>query len=495
MIVVTPKEMAALDRRTIQTGTPALELMERAGSACTEVIEEHIKKDDSVLILCGTGNNGGDGEVIARLLAEAGYHPEVFITAAREQALEKFSPESRANYDRLGDIPVYFTDSAEDAEGLIAGRDVIIDAVFGTGLDDRPLPESYAQLFETVNASGATVIAIDIPSGLSGETGQASMAVAADLTIPVQYIKTGELLEDGPDATGELVPVDIGITAEGLSTQRRLLTRLDINWPLPRKKNSHKYHYGTVAMVAGSKGMIGAAALASRAALRCGSGLVTNFVPEEIYQSATAMMPPEALVRPYQGIFTLQDLDETRHDVVLFGPGIGRHMDYSGLILDLLAGSVPLVIDADGLWMLKRHLDEFRQAQCPVILTPHQGEFSQLLSIELSALKKNPLGYAEDFAAKYQVTLVLKGNHTIIAAPDGRTWFNTTGNPGMATPGSGDVLAGMAAAIFAQTKDPIEAAKAAVYYHGLSGDWYAEHYGQTTLLAGDIINSLRQVLV
>lgn len=500
MKVVTPKEMMALDKRTIESGVPSQELMERAGTECFKIIKDEVAKRDTILIICGTGNNGGDGQVIARLLSKDGYKVSVLFTASEESLKEKMSPESEENYvqlEKLG-IPLHYAAQPNVFNEVISGANVIIDAVFGTGLDDRPMSEYYQALFKAVNDSKAYVIAIDIPSGLSGYNGRYHSAIRADKTIIIQSPKTGELLEDGPDLTGNTEIVDIGIDTEkpleGEENKKQLLTQEDIHFPKPRYKNSHKYHYGRIVIIAGSRGMVGAAALASAGALRSGAGLVTAYVPENVYSASVSIMPTEALVEPYERILTSYKLQGVKRDVVLFGPGLGKHSDYSGLISDLMNQDAPLVIDADGLRIMQDNLDAFKKSKVPVIITPHQGEFAALLGISADELKADPLHYTAYFAQTYGVVVILKGYRTLVAEPNGEIWFNTTGNPGMATPGSGDVLAGMTSAMLAQLGDPVEATKAAVFYHGLAGDHYASEFGETTLLATDIIESLKYVL-
>ncbi len=496
MRVVTPKEMSGLDRKTIEGGVPSLELMEKAGTKCYEIIKENIEPGQEVLVICGTGNNGGDGQVIARLLKKAGYPVTVLFTSSRDNLLSKGSEESLNNLLQLEklEVPLYYAANEDVYLDLIPKFPVIVDAIFGTGFRSGNLSDYYKKLFEAINESSAKVIAIDIPSGLDGVNGSVQVAVHADLTIIIQFVKTGELLEYGPDYTGRKYVVDIGIEDDETLPRRKLLTEEDLIFPNPRYKNSHKYHYGRVVIIAGSKGMLGAAALASSSALKSGAGLVTNYVPNEVYTAAVSVMPLEALVESYNRILTAYNLNNVKRDVILVGPGLGKSNDYSGLIEDLLDREEPIVIDADGLWMMRNSLNRLKKAKAPVIITPHHGEFAKLLDITLEELKADPLYYASSFSQTYNVVVVLKAHHTLIVSPNGEIWFNTTGNAGMATPGSGDVLAGMTAGILAQLQNPLEAAKAAVYYHGLAGDYYVNKYGPTTLIASDLIEYLKYAL-
>lgn len=500
MNIVTPKEMAQYDQNTINSGISSQELMEKAGIESYKIILKNINKDDNILVVCGSGNNGGDGLVIARLLKQSDYKVSVIFTSNPDILKEKMSYESLNNYLKLQDldIEILYATSPNCLEKIINNYNVIIDAIFGTGLDDRPLSDYYNKIIKIINNSKAYKISIDIPSGLNGTNGRLDSSIKANETIVIQSIKTGELLENGPDYTGHLDVVDIGIdTSKPLdddSLSKKLLSKINLKFPPIRSKNSHKYHYGRIIIVAGSRGMLGAAALASKAALRLGAGLVTNYVAEDIYEATVSIMPIEALVETYPKVLTEYQIQDVKRDVVLFGPGLGRRYDYSGLLEYLMTQKEPIVVDADGLWMMKNSLDSLKESQAPLIITPHHGEFAQLLGISLDELKADPVYYSAKFAQEYNVIVILKNHHTLIASPEGEIWFNTTGNPGMATPGSGDVLAGMLSAILAQMDDPLEAAKAAVFYHGLAGDYYAKHFNETTLLASDIIDSIKYVL-
>ncbi len=501
MNVVTPKEMSVYDQLTINSGIPSQELMEKAGKECSEVIKEIIKKDQSVLIVCGSGNNGGDGQVIAHYLNKDEYNVTVLFTADEETIKSKFSKESFNNFIRLQQEGIKLLFIAEDKlfKEIIPEYNVIIDCIFGTGMDNkRELSSYYKELINQINQCQNTVIAIDIPSGLNGLNGLFNSAVRADYTIAIQSIKTGELLEFGPDYSGNLLVVDIGIDTdqeiEDNHISKELIRQEDLKFPYTREKNSYKYHYGRVIIVAGSKGMLGAASLAAQGALRMGVGLVTNYVEDDVYEASVSIMPVEALVQPYPHVLTSSVLENVKREACLFGPGLGRNYNYGGLLDYLLSDSKPLVIDADGLWMIKNNLDQLKQSKAPIIITPHYGEFAQLLDIPIDQLKDDPIFYASTFAQEYNVIVILKSHNTLVVSPDGRVYFNTTGNAGMATPGSGDVLAGMTTAILAHGIEPLEAAKAAVFYHGAAGDYYADKYNQTTLLATDIIKSLKEVL-
>ncbi|MBK5245352.1 MAG: NAD(P)H-hydrate dehydratase [Eubacteriaceae bacterium] len=496
MKVVTPKEMTLMDQNTIASGVKSLDLMEKAGSKCTEIIAMDLEKTAQVVVVCGPGNNGGDGEVISRLLFEYGYGVNVFITEPEE----KLTKESRINLGLLKerDIPVRFIIQEEDFEEfelILKQTTLIVDAIFGTGLTECEISDKYHRIFDIVNEFSGEIIAIDIPSGLRGDVGLTlGNGIFADQTIVIQNYKTGCLLNDGPDHTGDTMLIDIGIDENSISNNKYYTQESDLSFPKKRKKNTHKYDYGSVVIIAGSKGMSGAGILAVEGALKSGGGLVTCYVPEDIYLPVVARSPVEALIKTYNCNITAENIEKDRKKVILIGPGIGRAKNYSLILEHLLEGELPVVIDADGLHHLGHVIDSLKVSKTPVIITPHFGEFSRLINVPREDILQDPIGYGQKFADEYQVVLVLKGYRTMIFGTNGEIWFNSTGNPGMATGGSGDVLAGMIAGIAGQNIDLFEAAKAGVFYHGKAGDHYASAFGQSTLTARNIVQSLKYVL-
>lgn len=496
MKVVTPKEMAVMDRHAIAAGTPSIELMERAGHACAEIIKEDLDEDAQIIILCGPGNNGGDGLVIGRLLIEAGFMVHLFLT----EDVTKLSEENLNNLKKLEEknVPIRSLQKETDLEDLnlmMKRATHLIDAIFGTGLVDKEIPEIYNHIFDRVNAFDKAKIAIDIPSGLRGDIGLTiGNGIFADKTIVIQNYKTGCLLNDGPDYTGDTILIDIGIDENCIPNEKHYTQESDLKFPRKRKKNTHKYDYGSVVVIAGSKGMSGAGILSVEGALKSGGGLVTCYVPQDIYIPVVARAPVEALVKTYDCNITSDDIKHDRKKVILIGPGIGRAKNYSFILEHLLEGSLPVVIDADGIHHLAVVVDTLKESKTPVVITPHFAEFSKLIDVPREDILKDPIGYGQKFAMEYQVVVVLKGYRTMVFGTNGEIWFNSTGNPGMATGGSGDVLAGMIAGIAGQNVDLFEAARAGVFYHGKAGDYYAEHYGQSTLTAHSIIESLKYVL-
>ncbi len=496
MKVVTPKEMAIMDRHAIAKGTPGIELMERAGIACVKIIIKDLDEGSQIIILCGPGNNGGDGLVIGRLLNEAGFIVHLFLTEPET----KLSEDNRINLERLKEkaIPIRYLIEDSDYEDLfiiLKRATHIIDAIFGTGLVDKEIPEKYHRIFDCVNAFEKETIAIDIPSGLRGDIGlNIGNAIFADKTIEIQNYKTGCLLNDGPDYAGDIVVVDIGIDENSIPNEKYYTQESDLKFPEKRKKNTHKYDYGSVVIIAGSKGMSGAGILAIEGALKSGGGLVTCYVPQDIYMPVVARAPAEALIKTYDCNITFDDIKNDRKKVILVGPGIGRAKNYSFILEHLLEGSLPVVIDADGIHHLAVVGDALKESKTPVVITPHFAEFSKLIDVPREDILKDPVGYGQKFAMEYQVVVVLKGYRTMVFGTNGEIWFNSTGNPGMATGGSGDVLAGMIAGIAGQNVDLFEAARAGVYFHGKAGDYYAEQFGESTLTAHSIITSLKYVL-
>lgn len=493
--IVTPREMAQMDQETIAAGTPSLKLMEKAAVACAEIVALGLTILDKVVVVCGSGNNGGDGLAIARILAAEGRPVEVLCTGQPQS----MTPDSQVNYSRLLEAeitPLFFDTLTEAAAAaLFKGAAVLVDAVFGNGLADRPLSEKFQRLIQGMNASGTPITAIDIPSGLRGDIGRTlGASVVAHRTIAIQYIKTGCLLNDGPDYCGEIIPVDIGITKGGICNHKCLLEGEDIHFPKPRKNNSHKYTYGAVASVAGSTGMYGAGVLCAQAAMRVGSGLVTAFIPKEGADILGTKLPPEIMVQAYGTDFFASAFENRRWNAVLFGPGVGRHHDFGPFLKYILDGQTPVIIDADGIWHLERCRQALPSHAAPLILTPHLGEFSRLTGMDAQTITQDPLIIGSRFATENNLVLVLKGYHTLIFSPEGAIWFNSTGNPGMATAGSGDVLAGMIAGFLAQGASPLEAAQTGVYYHGAAGDVYADRFNQSSLLATDLLDFLKIVL-
>ena len=492
--------MREMDRIAIEElGIPGETLMLRAAAGVAETAKQMLTPEhNSVLALCGSGNNGGDGIGAAALLCEAGY-PAVCCMVGDP---EKLSADSRAMLARLraagGDLVAY-----EGPELLLQEWDLIVDALFGTGLS-RPVGGKYAALIEAVNGSGVPVLACDIPSGVSADTGEVlGCAVKADVTVTFNLPKTGQLLPPGTEYTGKLIVQDIGIPeqAKDRVTHVGEYVTGDMvrSWLPKRSRESHKGDFGKLLLLCGSVGFTGAAALAAKAALRTGAGLVYLGVPEPVYPILAAKLD-EPVVFPLPaneaGQFSRKALAEIRRrlpdmDACLAGPGMGRGADTAEIVDGILeTASCPVLLDADGINVLSGHIYRLDKARGPVVLTPHEGEFRRIGG-DLSADRITAAGTC---ARACGVTVLLKGYRTVTAGPDGEIYVNSTGNSGMATGGSGDVLSGILACLLGQRMEPAKAAAAAAWIHGAAGDLCAARLGQRSMLPSDMIEALSEIL-
>lgn len=506
MFVVTAKEMRELDRLTIEEyGVPGHVLMERAGAGATDALLEqfpHVRKG-SVLVVAGKGNNGGDGFVVARLLKKQGVKCEVVLTAKKED----LRGDALRNLDaflKLRGRVTEITDLAQldGVQKKISQSQLIVDALLGTGLS-APVHGLLAALIDLINMSGAPVVAIDIPSGLDSDRGEPlGTAIQAELTTTFGYPKVGLIGDPGAVYVGKLAVVDIGIAAEALAQVRpqvEILTMEEVGALVrSRRHAAHKGDFGHLLVLAGARGKSGAALLCGGAALRVGTGLVTLGGPSSInaifssvlLEAMTVPLPelPDGSLCCNENAVRQAMQGKT---AVAFGPGVGVSGDTLGLTRWLLSQSeVPLVIDADGLNCLATDVDMLQQAHVPVVLTPHPGEMARLLNITNAEVQANRLARARSFAQQHSCFLVLKGANTVVAAPDGRAWINSTGNPGMASGGMGDVLTGIISGLLAQGYTPEEACCLGVFLHGHAGDMAAEEKGEAGILARDVIERL-----
>jgi NAD(P)H-hydrate epimerase len=501
MIQVNGKIMkifTSSDIREIDTATIRLEpvtpggLMERAASVACQKIKEYIAPESSVTVFAGPGNNGGDGLVIARLLDEAHYPVRVYIV----ETGSTHSNDFRLNADRLarsGTSPFILTDPS--LFPTIGRDEVIIDAIFGTGLG-KPPSGIAAETIRRINLTGANVISIDVPSGLYCEDNTEvcrDTIIKASLTLTFQFPKLSFMFAGNNDFTGRWEVLDIGLHQETIQkkpTRYHYILREDVT-PLlrRRRKFDHKGTYGHALIIAGSYGRAGAATLAAGAALRSGAGLVTVHTP------LTAVLPlqaalPEAMVSPDQGTeFITSAPDMEKYDAAGIGPGMGTDPDSCRALKTILeSAQIPLVLDADALNIIAQDRRMLKLIPKQTILTPHPGEFRRLTGKDLNDYQLLEMQIA--FAEEYNCIVLLKGAHTSVAMPDGRVFFNSTGNPGMATGGSGDVLTGILTALLAQGYDPVQAAIAGVYLHGAAGDVALRVHSEEALIAGDILMNL-----
>ena len=503
MRVLTPAQMRDAERRTIdEFGMPSLHLMERAGEEVVAAVEAHVaRRPGAATVLCGRGNNGGDGWVAARLLRERGWEVAGILFAR----VDDVAGDARTNLDRAREAgvpvaPVLDTGGWDPCRRRLAADDLVVDGLFGTGLK-RPLAGLLATVADDVNAAGSPVVAIDLPSGLLADLSRPpGPCLRATLTVTLGAPKLALALR--PEAAGRVVVADIGIPAgviPALDGPRiELLTAEAIRPTVPvRPAESHKGDYGRVAIAAGSRGRTGAARLAAFGALRAGAALVTVAVPESCLamvaqepEYMTLGLPDEAGVATGAG---LEPLLAEPWDVVAAGPGLGTGPGCKAIMDALLdrPGRGPLVLDADALTVCAENAGRLRgRPEAPVVITPHPGEMARLAGATVADIQRDRVGAAHSFATAHGVHVVLKGARTVIAAPDGAVRINTTGNPGMATGGSGDVLTGVVAAWLAQVKDTGAAVALAVHVHGLAGDLAAEEVGETAVIARDIAQNL-----
>ena len=517
MKILTSAQMQRIDRLTTERyGVPSLTLMENAGRGVMEFLEERFAplEQQRIAILCGRGNNGGDGLVVARMLRERGLKPRVLLFADPQ----KVQGDAAVNLERLAisGMPEV-VDNPEAWQRIkpnLKGTTLLIDALLGTGLS-KPLEGLLLEVARAVNSelASAQVVAVDLPSGISADTGGlAGEHVRADFSVTFTAPKIAHVFPPACECVGEWVVKQIGTPPEALERDSELFLNLacreDFAWlARPRKPDANKGNFGHVLVVAGSVGKTGAAALAAKAALRAGAGLVTVATAASalpIVASLAMEYMTEPLPETEAGTISLRALGPGRFDellegktVLAIGPGIGRVPETAELVRSLVnRRRVPVVLDADGLNAFAGHMDSFHSGGdvADAVLTPHPGEMSRLAGLGTAEIQAHRVENARQFAQKHQVNLVLKGFRTLTAAPDGKVWVNPTGNPGMATGGTGDVLTGLMAGLVAQYRDrPMsEVAAAAVYLHGLAGDIVAKEMGHASLIAGDLIGALPQ---
>ncbi len=490
MFILSREEMQELDRHTMEDfGIPSSVLMENAGKSCAEKIIEDIEDDEPFFgIFCGHGNNGGDGFVIARWLDSAGYSVGIVFVGDEE----KMTPETRTNYElcRKLDIPFFEFDKEN-----LPDFDMIIDAIFGIGFHGE-MREEYQKVIHWINESPAEVYAIDIPSGLDANTGEGDWAIVADETMTMAAPKYGHFLCDGGACTGELTVIDIGIPPQFFYELR---PRASINElpPLPiRTDFSHKGVFGRVSIFAGSPGFSGAAVLASRAALRSGAGIIKLYhTPgmDTIYETKLTEVMTHPIPYLESGALDRDRLitEHEKTDAILIGPGLGTGDKAMELMEFVLNGSIPTVIDADGINCIAQNetLQELLKEHPDVLLTPHMGEFARLMDVDLSEVETNVIGLLMKFHAEFGCPILLKSNVSVFF--DGELFtFNINGNNGLATGGSGDVLAGIITSFVAQGHTCDMAAVAGSWLMGFTADSLALKRGTASIIPSDIIDHL-----
>jgi NAD(P)H-hydrate epimerase len=503
MRVLNTQQMREADRRTIdEIGIPAIVLMENAGRQAVAAMEAAFEDlpTSHVGVLCGRGNNGGDGFVVARTLVQRGVETSVFLLGG----VADVRGDARTNLEVLGRIGLTVVEitAAQEWElhfSEISRCDVLVDAILGTGFHGQ-LSGLLETVVADVNGLGVPVVAIDLPTGVSADSAEVEgEAIEATMTVTLAAPKIPLVLPPADSHSGDLVIADIGIPLPLLDDVEgpyiELLTRERMRELVPaRAADSHKGDFGRVLVIAGSLGRSGAAHLAAIGALRSGAGLVTIATPKSCLPIVAAMAPEymtEGLEETAAGTIDYAALDrvlEFKADVIAVGPGLGQSPGTSAFVLGLVErAGVPLVIDADALNAFAGDPDRLiGRDGVDVVITPHPGEMARLLNTSVEAVQHDRLRHATEFAAHHRVHVVLKGHRTIIAGPDNRAFINLTGNSGMATGGTGDLLTGMIAAWFGQLLDAEAACKLAVYLHGAAGDLAEADEGDVALVAGDI---------
>ncbi|MCR4797417.1 MAG: NAD(P)H-hydrate dehydratase [Lachnospiraceae bacterium] len=487
--VLNAKEMKSADQTVInEFHVPSLVLMEKAALAVSGYVSDHFPTETKVGIVCGPGNNGADGIAVGRQLYDQGY--AVYLYYACDPS--KFSKDETEQKKMADAYSVPVTDDVT----VLKDCDILIDAIFGTGLS-REVEGEYALLIEDLNRMKGYKVAVDIPSGISSDDGSVlGTAFHADVTVTFAFYKTGQLLFPGRGYCGKVILCDIGISERAFQNKKPgylALEEQDIFELLPKRKaDSHKGSYGKVLVIAGSKNMAGAAALSARAVYRMGAGLVKIYSPE-CNRVILQTLLPEALLSTYEERFDESSLKDELDwaDVVLIGPGLGTGtLQKKILTFAMEHAQMPMVVDADGLNLLSKDISLLKRPHMDLVLTPHLGEMSRLTDQPVSYIKQNLFQTAEEFSRENDVILALKDAVTVTAVPYMQSYINLSGNQGMATAGSGDVLSGIIAGLIATGTKASVAAPLGVYLHGKCGDLAKEKLGSASLIAGDLVTEI-----
>lgn len=515
--VVTSQEIKKLDTdASSKYKIPSIVLMENAAIGVVDFISKVILDErsiDEVLIFCGHGNNGGDGFAIARHLVNRGFYVKVVFVGSKE----KLAPDARINFEILEkfaakekklELISFKKFNQIKSSSYFENVDLIIDAILGTGLNS-PLREPFLSIVSWANERKCLKLAVDVPTGLSADNGKIlNKAFNADYTLTMGLPKLGLLINDGPRITGKVEVIDISYPetlSNNKSIKRNLIEPADILQRLPvRPYDAHKYSVGKVFAIAGSKGLTGAAKISCESALRSGCGgvlLLTTKVLHDIYAKSLKEVMYFVLKHNEHGFFIMDDINEIHEkvmwsDVLMIGPGLGRTKNTAEFLKELLKKypDNKKVIDADALNLMSDFIDDKEVNLEHAILTPHLGEFSKLIKKGVDEIKENIFFFGKNFVRKYKTILVLKGAPTIIFDKDGEIFINSTGNPGMATVGMGDVLTGIISSFYSQGLSAIDSSIVGVFIHGLAGDIAKQKLGSLSLIASDVIKNIPKAL-
>lgn len=490
MKILSVPQIREWDKYTIQNEPiSSIDLMERAAIACTDWIKRNIDKSKTIQIYCGPGNNGGDGLAISRLLMSENYKVEAFILRQGQNE----SPNFILNLNRLVAKNKVREIINEADFPKPDNADVIIDALFGSGLN-KPVSGILEKLLQHINQSSGTVIAIDIPTGLFADcSSSGNTVIKASHTLSFQVNKLAFLIAENADYFGQVHILDIGLSKayyDNIETNYKIIAAKDLKKIFKsRKPFSHKGHYGHALLISGSKGKMGAAVLAAKACLRSGTGLLTVHAPSCGLFPLQSSVPEAMIDCDNNDNYSLElNCSLDNFNALGIGPGMGTNAASAIIIENALKSGKPIVLDADALNLIAINSNLFYLLHPNCIITPHPKEFSRLFGKAANDFEK--IQMAVSASAKWKCIIVLKGHKTFIACPDGDGYFNTTGNPGMATAGSGDVLTGIITGLLAQSYSPKEAALLGVYIHGIAGDIASNKFSQEAMIAGDIIACL-----
>jgi NAD(P)H-hydrate epimerase len=507
MIIVTAKEMQQMDRLTIESyGIPGRILMENAGRGAVRFMLEELPdlQNWKVGVLAGSGNNGGDGFVMARYLSQK----KISVTVYLLTGAKKIKGDAKANFDLLAplNIPIVEMPGLEffrKYKSAMHRQDVWIDAILGTGLNSD-VRGYLKEVIEFINGLQKPVFAVDIPSGINSDTGQiCGTSIQAIATATFGFAKAGHVIFPGAQHTGDLEIVDIGIPefiSQSVGPHQYLLTEERITASLQqRNPDAHKGRAGHLLVISGSPGKTGAAAMTATSAMRSGAGLVTLGIPESlnpVLEAKVTEVMTYALPETHDGMLDVSGTEAVLRllsgkNCLAIGPGIGTAPETEELFFNTLTKSrAPLVIDADGLNLLARQPGILKLVRVPVVLTPHPGEMARLCKMSVKAVQEDRIACARRFSKLYGITVVLKGARTIISHPDGTVFINITGNAGMASGGMGDVLTGLIAGFVVQGYSPAVSAHMGVYLHGAAADSLADQTGPIGYLATDVMEQI-----
>lgn len=494
-------QMREVDKAATDLGCiPSIILMENAAIACVEELKKTFDiQKTSIAVFCGKGNNGGDGLAIARHLSNIGVNVTVYLVSGNE-----YKGDALINYNILSktNIRIKHIIDIEELSYIIRSYDIIIDAILGTGISGTVRGNSY-DVIEKINENAKYVLSVDVPSGINSDTGEiCGIAVKADKTVTFAGYKVGMLMYPAADYTGDIAVDKISIPEHVINSQNLKINVTDSGFVRAllkkRENNTYKGIYGKLLIIAGSKGMSGAAYMSAEAALKSGAGLITlaccesiNAVLEEKTTEVMTMSLPDAdgHISRDAIVDILEKIEEAT--AVLIGPGLGRSSDAEAIVQAVLQYSkVPVIVDADAINAVARNKRMLELCACDLVFTPHTMELSRLTGLDVDQIESERIDISRDFCENNGAVLLLKGHHTIVTGTDLTQYINTTGNPGMATGGSGDVLAGIIGAFAARGIDCEKAAAAAAYIHGMAGDIASQKYGEESMSASDILECI-----